>query len=212
MQLFFLARHTISFYSSSFRFPQKNVQWICFVYLFDQNGKKFPLVFLYWITKEMVSIWCKFSGLPLSWPFDGYSILCTIPFCSTHVCSIPVFFFVIHSGKPLACGCWIVFAWHASQIYQKASWVWYLCVEGSKELSVSDIISVGIPLFSPCFTSSCSFPLSVNFGTLQMRWKHHICSIIIIIIVMHGWIWFDEFSMVDRTRSERNLSYQIIFL
>lgn len=103
---FFLARHTISFYSSSFRFPQKNVQWICFVYLFDQNGKKFPLVFLYWITKEMVSIWCKFSGLPLSWPFDGYSILCTIPFCSTHVCSIPVFF--LRNSQWKAVGMWML--------------------------------------------------------------------------------------------------------
>lgn len=118
------------------------------------------------------------------------------------------FFFVFRNGKPLACGCWIVFAWHASQIYQKASWVWYLCVEDSKELSVSDIISAGILLFSPCFNSSHSFQLPLNFGTWQMRWKHHICSIIII-IAMHGWFWFDEFWMVDRARSARNLSYQI---
>lgn len=165
---------------------------------------------------ELRRKWFRFGANLVVFLSVGHST--DIQFCARFLFVLPTcvlsqfFFFVIHSGKPLACGCWIVFAWHASQIYQKASWVWYLCVEDSKELSVSDIISVGIPLFSPCFTSSCSFPLSVNFGTLQMRWKHHICSIIIIIIVMHGWIWFDEFSMVDRTRSERNLSYQIIFL
>lgn len=152
---------------------------------------------------ELRRKWFRFGANLVVFLSVGHST--DIQFCARFLFVLPTcvlsqfFFFVIHSGKPLACGCWIVFAWHASQIYQKASWVWYLCVEDSKELSVSDIISVGIPLFSPCFTSSCSFPLSVNFGTLQMRWKHHICSNII--IVMHGWFWFDEFSMVDRTGS-----------